>query len=104
MQQVIAAAGGRGRERHRKEKAFSFSLHQNLHTSTQRYLQPPLVVPMFVSGHYAPQILPSYVIIWGAYDMCLFRGSGAWLQWGDVGRSYVLLVCRKFWFLWEPHV
>jgi hypothetical protein len=31
--------------------------------------------------------------------MWLFRGSKAWLQWGVVHHSYVLLVCRKFWFL-----
>eukprot|EP01047_Picozoa_sp_COSAG01_P030435 COSAG01_NODE_2123_length_8372_cov_13.773843_2_plen_182_part_00 len=71
-----------------------------MYTSTQRYLQPPLVVPMCVSGHYAPQLLSSCVIIRGAYDMCLFWGRVAWLQSGDVDLSYVLLVCRKVWFLW----
>jgi hypothetical protein len=55
---------------------------------------------MCVSGHYAPQLLSSCVIIRGAYDMCLFWGSVAWSQSEDVDQSYVLLVCRKFWFLW----
>jgi hypothetical protein len=38
-------------------------------TSTQRYLQPPFVVPMRVSGHYAPQPRFGYATVWGAYDM-----------------------------------
>jgi hypothetical protein len=30
--------------------------------------------------------------------MWIFQGSMAWSKWGVVHRSYVLLVCRKFWF------
>ena len=67
-------------------------------TSTQRYLQPPFVEPMCVSGHCAPQPRFSSAIVWGAYDMWMFRGSRAWSQWGVVHRFHVLLACRKFWF------
>jgi hypothetical protein len=70
--------------------------HQNLHT---RLLQPPVVVPMFASGHCAPQPRSSCTTVWGTYDMWMFQGSRAWSQWGVVHRSCVLLVCRKFWFL-----
>jgi hypothetical protein len=52
-----------------------------------------------VSGQWAPQHRSSHAIMCGAYGMWLFRGSKAWLQWGVVHHSYVLLVCRKFWFL-----
>ena len=71
---------------------------KNTHTCTQRYLQPPFVEPMCVSGHCAPQPRFSSAIIWGAYDMWMFRGSRAWPQWGVVHRFHVLLACRKFWF------
>jgi hypothetical protein len=67
-------------------------------TSAQRYLQPPFVEPVCVSGHCAPQPRFSSAIIWGAYDMWMFRGSRAWSQWGGVHRFHVLLACRKFWF------
>jgi hypothetical protein len=47
-----------------------FSLQQsNIHTTTQRYLQPPFVVSMCVSGHCAPQPRFSYAHVWVAYDM-----------------------------------
>jgi hypothetical protein len=52
-----------------------------------------------VSGHCAPQHRSSYAIICGAYDMWLFWGSKAWPQCEVVHHSYMLLVCRKFWFL-----
>jgi hypothetical protein len=65
---------------------------------TQRYLQPPFVEPMCVSGHRAPQPRSSSAIVWGAYDMWMFQGSRAWSQWGVVHRFHVLLACRKFWF------
>jgi hypothetical protein len=67
-------------------------------TCTQRYLQPPFVEPMCVSGHCAPRPRFSYGIVRGAYDMWMFRGSRAWSQWGVVHRFHVLLACRKFWF------
>eukprot|EP01047_Picozoa_sp_COSAG01_P031962 COSAG01_NODE_2292_length_7969_cov_3.362262_1_plen_208_part_00 len=51
-----------------------------------------------VSGHCAPQHRSNNAVIWDAYDMWLFQGSEAWLQCGVVHHSYVLLVCRKFWF------
>jgi hypothetical protein len=53
---------------------------------------------MCVSGHCAPQPRFSSAIIWGAYDMWVFRGSRTWSQWGVVHRFHVLLACRKFWF------
>jgi hypothetical protein len=73
-----------------------FSLHQNLHTTL---LRPPIVVPMFVNGHCAPQYRPSYTTARNAYDMWMLQGSRAWSRWGVVHRFYVLLACRKFWFL-----
>jgi hypothetical protein len=54
---------------------------------------------MCVSGHCAPQPHFSFATEWGAYDTWVFRGSRAWSKEGVVHRSYVLLVCRKFW-LW----
>jgi hypothetical protein len=65
--------------------------------STHHYLQPPIVVPICVSGHCAPQPRFSYATAWGAYDMWVFQGSRSWPQGRVVHRSYVLLVCRKFW-------
>jgi hypothetical protein len=67
---------------------------------TQRYLQPSFVEPMcvHVSGHCAPQPRFSSAIVWGAYDIWMFRGCRAWSQWGVVHRFHVRLACRKFWF------
>jgi hypothetical protein len=82
-----------------------FSLHYSCRTSTQRYLQPPFVEPMCVSGHCAPQPRSSSAVVWGACDMWMFRGSRAWSQWGVVQHFHVLLACRKFWFcVYTNHV
>jgi hypothetical protein len=75
-----------------------FSPPTSTRTCTPRYLQPPFVEPMCVSGHCAPRPRFSYGIVRGAYDMWMFRGSRAWSQWGVVHRFHVLLACRKFWF------
>jgi hypothetical protein len=62
-----------------------FSFFSCLHapdtsTHAQGYLQPPSCGAN-VSGHAsAPQYRSNYAIIWGAYDMWLFRGSGLWSQ------------------------
>eukprot|EP01047_Picozoa_sp_COSAG01_P039190 COSAG01_NODE_3224_length_6388_cov_10.896009_1_plen_96_part_00 len=64
----------------------------------QGYLQPPVVVRQYMSGHCPPQHRSNNAIIWGAYDMWLLRGGESWLQCVDVHPFYVLLVCRKFWF------
>jgi hypothetical protein len=85
----------------RNEGRAFFLSTKNIHTCctcTQRYLHPPFVDPMCVSGHCAPQPRFSSAIIWGAYDMCVFQGSRAWPQWGVVHRFHVLMACRKFWF------
>jgi hypothetical protein len=67
-------------------------------TSPQRYFQPPVLVPMCVSGPCATQPCSNYTTVWGSYNTWVFRGSRACSQGGVVHRAYVLLVCRKFWF------
>jgi hypothetical protein len=79
-----------------------FFLSQNI--STQRYnicnMQPPpcgtnVCKWALCTVHHNLAL----VMLWGAYDIWVFRGSRSGPQWGVVHHSYVLLVCRKFWFL-----
>eukprot|EP01047_Picozoa_sp_COSAG01_P074818 COSAG01_NODE_12622_length_1709_cov_6.138509_2_plen_106_part_00 len=73
-------------------------LKEHPHNAICNLLVAPFVEPMCVSGHCAPQPRFYSAIVWGAYDMWMFRGSKSWSQWGVVHRVHVLLACRKFWF------
>eukprot|EP01047_Picozoa_sp_COSAG01_P069824 COSAG01_NODE_10431_length_2167_cov_8.562863_2_plen_189_part_00 len=109
---VEARSAGRSRSRSgscKKEKDSAFS-DSNLFCNGWPVV--PLVVLLCALQPRSSYATTHISTIWGAYDMWMFQGSRAWFQWGFVRHSYVLLVCRKFWFsqltdpekqlLWDP--